>query len=99
MTKSEKAHLNSLAGFGCVACFLNGTPGTPPEIHHIRAGVGMGQRSSHYRAIPLCHAHHRGTMHPEVPSIHRDKVEFERAFGTEEQLLEFVNSRLHWINK
>jgi hypothetical protein len=37
-----------------------GYEGTPAELHHKRAGVGAGRRSSHYEVIPLCPEHHRG---------------------------------------
>ena len=62
MTVDEKKHLNKLSAIGCVLCHLLGTPGTPAEIHHPRKGTGMGQRASHYDAIPLCTAHHRGDI-------------------------------------
>lgn len=90
MTKAEKQHLQRVADLGCIACYLSGTPGTPCEVHHIRAGVGMGKRSSHFRAIGLCPAHHRGTAHPAVPSIHLSKLAFIERFGTEEKLLQLV---------
>lgn len=90
MTKAEKQHLQRVADLGCIACYLSGTPGTPCEVHHIRSGVGMGKRSSHFRAIGLCPAHHRGTAHPAVPSIHLAKLAFIERFGTEEKLLQLV---------
>jgi len=90
MTKAEKQHLNRVAALGCVACFIQGTPGTPAEIHHPRAGRGKGQRAGHMDGIPLCPAHHRGTHHPAVPSIHLAKLAFIERFGTEEKLLQLV---------
>jgi len=90
MTKAEKAHLSRVAALGCVACFIQGTPGTPAEIHHPRAGRGKGQRASHMDDIPLCPPHHRGTHHPAVPSIHLAKLAFIERFGTEEKLLQLV---------
>lgn len=90
MTKDEKAHLSKVAALGCIACFIQGTPGTPAEIHHPRAGSGMGQRASHYDGIPLCPAHHRGTMHPKVTSIHLARIDFIDQFGTEQELLKQV---------
>lgn len=90
MTHDEKRHLSKVAGLGCIACMIQGTPGTPAEIHHIRAGKGRGQRASHYEAIPLCPAHHRGTAHPQVPSIHLARRSFEAEFGTERELLDRV---------
>jgi len=90
MTKAEKAHLSRVAALGCVACYLQGTPGTPAEIHHPRAGRGKGQRASHMDGIPLCPMHHRGTVHPAIPSIHLAKRAFIKRFGTEEELLQLV---------
>jgi len=94
MTKAEKQHLQRVADLGCIACYLSGTPGTPCEVHHIRAGVGMGKRSSHFRAIGLCPAHHRGTHHPAVPSIHLSKLAFIERYGTERELLAQVRRLL-----
>lgn len=94
MTKAEKEHLNKLAEFGCAACFIDGFPNTPCEIHHPRAGVGKGQRASHYDAVGLCAAHHRGTRHPEIPSIHLAKRAFIAQYGTEAELLEVVRQHL-----
>lgn len=90
MTKTERQHLSRVAALGCVACYLQGTPGTPAEIHHPRAGRGKGQRASHMDGIPLCPPHHRGTHHPAVPSIHLAKLAFIERFGTEDRLLQLV---------
>lgn len=87
MTKAEKHHLSKVAALGCIACWLKGFQGTPCEIHHPRAGVGKGQKASHYEAIGLCPAHHRGTDHPRTASIHLDRLEFINQFGTEAELL------------
>jgi len=73
---------------GCIACHVQGTPGTPGEVHHIREGQGRGQRADHQHSICLCPAHHRGTMHPKVASIHMDKNNFIDQFGTESDLLQ-----------
>lgn len=94
MTKAEKAHLSKVAALGCIACYLDGNPGTWAEIHHPRAGKGKGQKASHYDAIGLCPAHHRGTLHPQVPSIHLAKHDFIAQYGTEAELLERVKQLL-----
>ena len=60
MTKDERKYLSRVAGLGCAVCRRIGYEGTPAEIHHPRAGVGMGRRSSNSAAIPLCPEHHRG---------------------------------------
>jgi hypothetical protein len=43
-----------------MVCRRMGYEGTPAEIHHPRRGTGLGQRASHYDAVPLCPEHHRG---------------------------------------
>lgn len=60
MTKDERKYLSQVAELGCAVCRRIGYEGTPAEIHHPRAGVGMGRRSSNSAAIPLCPEHHRG---------------------------------------
>ena len=87
MSKAGKQWMADVASLGCVACRNHGYGETPAEVHHIRDGVGRGQRADDTETIPLCPPHHRGTAHPIVPSIHRDKRRFEREFGTERELL------------
>ena len=85
-----KDHLSRIAELGCIACRKMGHYGTPAEIHHIRETAGMGQKSSDREAIPLCANHHRGLMHPHVPSVHLDRKVFIQTFGNELQLLQEV---------
>jgi len=61
MTNKERAHLAKVAELGCVLCNVLGLGETPCEIHHLRAGMGMGQRNSHFNVIGLCPEHHRGS--------------------------------------
>lgn len=90
MNKAEAAHLSRLAAFGCIACCLDGNEGTPAEMHHIREGKGMAQRGGNMDCIPLCPAHHRGTMHPVVPSVHLSRHAFIARYGSERELVEKV---------
>lgn len=92
MNTKERHHLGKISAFGCIACYVQGTPGTPCEIHHPRAGTGIGQKASHFDAIGLCPQHHRGTAGLSVPSIHGSKNAFIEQFGTEAELLEISNS-------
>jgi hypothetical protein len=94
-TKAEKAHMNRVAEIGCIACRKVGFYGTPAELHHIRETAGMGQRSDADEVIPLCPAHHRGIMHPAVPSIHLARKAFMRQFGKEADLVGEVNEILN----
>jgi hypothetical protein len=86
--------MDRVAALGCIACWIDGYPDTPPEIHHPRAGTGGGQKASDMEAIPLCPPHHRGTDHPNTPSIHLDKLVFIERYGTEAVLLSIVRQRL-----
>lgn len=92
-TKAEKKHLDAVAQVGCIVCKMNGYDDTPAEIHHIRDGVGIGQRSSNYDCIPLCPIHHRTGGHGEI-GFHQAPRSFESRYGTEQELLEMVNELL-----
>ena len=85
-TKAEREHLSKVAAVGCIACRKIGFNDTPAEIHHIRHGMGMGQRNNNYNVIPLCPEHHRHGPN----AIHRSKHNFELCFGTEHDLLDEV---------
>lgn len=90
LKKAERDRLNSVASLGCIACFKLGYRDTPAEIHHIRTGMGMGQRNDHWHAIPLCPYHHRHGKE----AIHQSRALFEKKFGTETELLNQVNEML-----
>lgn len=90
-TKAEKVHMNKVAALGCIACRVIGYEDTPPELHHIRSFSGIGQRGSNFDVIPLCAHHHR----MDKNAIHQSKVNFERDFGTELELLEMVKGLLN----
>jgi len=61
-TKAEKKHMSRVAELGCAVCRRFGLEGTPAELHHPRALAGGWGRSSHMDVIPLCPAHHRGSL-------------------------------------
>lgn len=83
MTKDERRHLSAVADLGCILCMHLGYPGTPAEIHHLRAGMGMAQRSNNYNVIPLCPEHHRGNS-----GYHGlGRRAFERMYNTDENEL------------
>jgi len=93
MSKAKTGHMNRVAELGCAVCFrLHGPhePG-PVELHHIRRGTGMGQRSSYMDVIPLCVEHHRGNT-----GIHGLGTKgFARHYGfAEADLLDDVRGRL-----
>jgi hypothetical protein len=78
--------LDSIACLGCIIC------GAPAEIHHLREGMGMGQRAPDERAIPLCPTHHRTGGHGVA--IHMGKKAWAARFGSPEMLLVQVRERL-----
>ncbi|ESZ10689.1 hypothetical protein X735_27600 [Mesorhizobium sp. L2C085B000] len=88
---ADRAYLSRVAALGCVLVF----PDTgerccsPAEIHHPRAGQGMGQRADHSQAIPLCFAHHSAQSPlPLGHAIHKGQKSFEAIYGTEAELLQ-----------
>lgn len=86
-TRSTREHMSLVAEIGCIACLIAGTPDTPAELHHPRTDAGAGQKAPDSDVIPLCPPHHRGTMHPAIPSIHLDRKKFIEQFCTEAELL------------
>lgn len=91
-TKAEKEHLAKVAEIGCIVCLNENHGQSPAEIHHIRAGKGMGQRASNYEAIPLCPAHHRTGGYGVA--FHAGSKVWQERFGSEELLLDQVKEIL-----
>lgn len=94
MNKSDLAHLDAVQQLGCVACYTEGVY-SPAEIHHV---VDGNKRLGHQYVLPLCVPHHRGGGDGiSVPYVSRHpyKKRFELRYGTEEDLLLIVETRLH----
>jgi len=53
-TPAERKHMGAIASMDCACCGFTG----PSEVHHIREGSGMAQRSSSWLTIPLCRTCH-----------------------------------------
>ena len=85
-TKQEREDMDRKARWGCVACRkFNPDLITPAQIHHIREGLGLGQRD-HSKTIPLCYQHHLSPKH----GIHGMGVKaWTKIYGTELELLQF----------
>ena len=86
MTKDEKAHYEKLFQIGCIVCRNLGFGYSAPHIHHIRHGVGLAMRSHWSLAIPLCPMHHQHGGFGVA--LHAGQKSFEKAFGTESELLQ-----------
>lgn len=93
-TKAEKAHVNKVAELGCVACFVQaGVWETPGQIHHIREGMGMSQRSSWFDVICLCQDHHLNGENGKI-AVHLEPVEFAENYGPLNELLELTQDNI-----
>ena len=90
--KQEREHMDRVAQLGCIACRNLGFPDTPTQLHHIRAGVGAGQRSSHFHVIPLCHHHHSAQG---VDGFHKSPKTWMEKHGHELELLAQVEDLLN----
>lgn len=87
LSKKQKWFM-ALQDIGCIVCFNEFGCCTPADIHHI---IRNGQRVDDFHTIPLCPAHHRhGLNNEQVVSRHPWKKEFERRYGSEEDLLKQV---------
>lgn len=85
-TKATKQHMSAVADLSCVVCRNEGLGKTPAELHHPRFLAGGGQKSSDMDVIPLCPNHHR--LGGYGVAYHAGPQEWERRYGTEEELLE-----------
>jgi hypothetical protein len=80
LNNTEKQYLSQVFELGCAICRRLGYGETPPHLHHMRSGVGKGQRATNYEVIPLCPFHHTGNG-----GIHGMGLRaFEREYGVTE---------------
>lgn len=91
-TKKEKEYFEKLVEFGCVVCKKHYGIYSHPSIHHMRTGMGLGQRNSSENCLPLCPGHHQHGGYGVA--FHAGKKEFEENFGTELELLEYLKENL-----
>jgi hypothetical protein len=90
-TVSERLHMSKVADLGCIVCRNNGLGFVPAEIHHIE---GKTKKDCHFKVLPLCFAHHRRGNSDHPISRHPWKKRFEKAYGTESELLAMVEKYL-----
>lgn len=91
-TKAEREWLNKVASYGCIACKMDGYEDSQATIHHIRHGMGMGQRNNHFNVLPLCKLHHQDGGYGVA--LHAGQEAFEAKYGTETELLEKLREEL-----
>ena len=86
-TKAESRRMDIIKrDIGCIACKKYSEDYVPAHAHHL-ISPDTGNRISHLAVIPLC------SMHHDLPggSVHRNKVWFREAFGSDEELLAETN--------
>jgi hypothetical protein len=94
--------MDALGRLGCIACAQLGIPNpSRTQIHHILEG---NRRLGHNFSIPLCAQHHEGFAWDElwgiIPlqlqvSIADGRKAFSKVYGTERELWEKCQDRLH----
>lgn len=57
----ESSWMGMVRSCGCVLCqHLGFVQETPTNVHHIKEGTGLGERSPHFLTVALCVEHHQG---------------------------------------
>lgn len=84
-TKDERLWMDAITALGCIACRIDGHPGTPGAVHHLLRG---GRRMGHMHTICLCDpGHHQNGDQFGKISRHPWKARFEEKYGMEQELL------------
>lgn len=95
VTAEEKRLWDRMAGeVGCIACRVAGLPLSDyVSIHHIE---GRTKPGCHQLVLPLCAGHHQqGTGNDKsLVAVHPNKAEFERLYGSQQELLAIVHELL-----
>lgn len=92
-TVEESAWMAAITAIGCIACLIDGHPGTPGAVHHI---LRSGQRIGHLHSICLCDpGHHQNGQQRGMVSRHPWKARFEDRYGSEESL---INKSIRLVN-
>jgi hypothetical protein len=80
----ERAHMDRVARLGCVLCRRLGlAQAGKTDVHHLREGQGMAQRSSNWLVAGLCHER----CHQGPTGVHGDRSLLRQAKATELDLL------------
>jgi hypothetical protein len=90
-TAEEKAWMDFVAKFGCVVCWLLDAHRVKCSVHHILQG---GRRRGHLYTIGLCDpGHHQHDTRSGKIGRHPYKKRFEQAYGSEYELLGFLQGQ------
>ena len=91
LTVADKARGAKRREMGCIVCINEHGVFTETAIHHLDGKVKEG---CHQLTIPLCPRHHQYKDNNKPPlwfTFHGQRIDFESAYGTEQELLEQVN--------
>lgn len=89
-TVAERAWMDWIVAYGCIACRMDGLGFRPPAVHHILRG---GQRIGHLHTLPLCDpGHHQNGKQLGMVSRHPWRKRFEAQYGTEWELLALLRA-------
>lgn len=93
-TAAESRWMAAVVELGCVVCLKHHQVQTPAAVHHIVEG---SRRLGHFYTIPLCDpGHHQNSPTSQKLSRHPHKARFEKKYGTEYELLSYVQTILNW---
>ena len=95
-TKVDKQWLDDVSSLCCIACRNAGLGASLAEIHHVRSGAGMAQRSAHTQVLPLCPRHHRACY---PTGFHAAPKSWQAEHGSEETLLAQVAREITELRK
>jgi len=92
MKKKDREHLGKVAKLGCYCCRADKRGWVEPMVHHIREGMGMGQKASDYQTIPLCEGHHQGLVDHDGTKIafHRSPKAWRDRYGSEKMIAQAI---------
>lgn len=88
--------MDLVASLGCVVCRNLGYGPSPAQLHHIRAGQGVGQRAKHTEVLPLCPRHHLATY---PTGFHANPRSWQLEYGAEMELLKQTKSDLDHLTQ
>ena len=86
----ERTWMDAITVIGCIACRIDGRPGTPGAVHHLLRG---GRRIGHLFSICLCDpGHHQNGQERGMVSRHPWLARFEAKYGSEAELLRITRN-------
>jgi hypothetical protein len=106
--KKNRQFLALALDIGCIACWLDGRPDTPSDLHH---PTGASRKRLGDRiVVPLCAWHHRAIKPVESlsyeetervmgPSLARGSKAFYERYGTEQELLRHTENLMASYNR